>query len=572
MDEWLGHPIKALFLFCLTILAVTLTAKEPIRTWTSADGRTLQAQYIESSAGKVTIKMGSREYTLPLSRFSQADQDYVAGVANQPPPAYQPITKAEPRDARKFYREEDDWEGYLLGGAIVIDFTGDVQIKAPTPEGTEERYGPDWADPKKEQVLTAGYQLRTREGSHIRLLLTNGTLITLSPVSEAKILTYFQETIPPSNRTFKETTEELSPSMVKLDLSLGEMIVETKKLNKSSSLDITTPVAAAGIRGTAFRLRASESEQALEVLRGQVDCQQGKGQVTSVIGGQANTASKGRIEDPEGLSDDAGGAIEQTLSSLGEQVGGLTIAQLSEKHEAANPPLRIEIQEDGFEAELRRMIRRPRGKILQEDYDRVGYVKASDGLNANIKDLRFVENLRNLTTLVILAQPISDLRPLVNCQKLDDIYFFSLKNISNIQVLANLPNLTKLWMDHMSHLKRPEQTLAKLKDLKELRLIAGTKLKDWSFIKNLNKLEKLMASPDADFPTISQLKTLKRLIVMCDEVSGNQLPELDQFKDFQHLERLEIYFLNTKRNISDNDLNQLRAMLPNTEVVVAGGN
>jgi hypothetical protein len=69
-------------------LPLVITAKEPIRTWTSADGRTLQAQYIESSAGKVTIKMGSREYSLPLSRFSQADQDYVAGVANQPPPAY----------------------------------------------------------------------------------------------------------------------------------------------------------------------------------------------------------------------------------------------------------------------------------------------------------------------------------------------------------------------------------------------------------------------------------------------------------------------------------------------------
>jgi hypothetical protein len=389
-------------------------AGEPVRTWTSADGRTLQAQYIESSAGKVTIKMGSREYTLPLSRFSQADQDYVAGVANQPPPAYQPITKAEPRDARKFYREEDDWEGYLLGGAIVIDFTGDVQIKAPTPEGTEERYGPDWADPKKEQVLTAGYQLRTREGSHIRLLLTNGTLITLSPVSEAKILTYFQETIPPSNRTFKETTEELSPSMVKLDLSLGEMIVETKKLNKSSSLDITTPVAAAGIRGTAFRMRASESEQALEVLRGQVDCQQGKGRVTSVIGGQANTASKGRIEDPEGLSDDAGGAIEQTLSSLGEQVGGLTIAQLSEKHEAVNPPLKISIQADGFEAALRQKIRRPRGKILQEDYDRVGTIGAWDFSGANIKDIRFVQRLRKLTKITFINQPISDLSPLAS--------------------------------------------------------------------------------------------------------------------------------------------------------------
>ena len=58
---------------------------------------------------------------------------------------------------------------------------------------------------------------------------------------------------------------------------------------------------------------------------------------------------------------------------------------------------------------------------------------------------------------------------------------------------------------------------------------------------------------------------------MCEEVSGNQLPGLDQFKDFQHLEKLEIQFYNTKRNISDNDLNQLRAMLPNTEVEVTGG-
>ena len=83
----MGHPINVLFLFCLTILAVTLTAKEPIRTWTSTDGRTLQAEYIRSSAGKVTIKMGSREYTQPLSRFSPADQQYVAGLANKPAPA-----------------------------------------------------------------------------------------------------------------------------------------------------------------------------------------------------------------------------------------------------------------------------------------------------------------------------------------------------------------------------------------------------------------------------------------------------------------------------------------------------
>ena len=102
----------------------------------------------------------------------------MAGLSKQANPVYVPVTKAEPRDARKFYLEEKDWEGYLLGGAIVVDFSGDIQIKAPTPEGTEERYGPDWKEPKKEQVLTAGYGLRTRANSNIRLLLTNGTLIT----------------------------------------------------------------------------------------------------------------------------------------------------------------------------------------------------------------------------------------------------------------------------------------------------------------------------------------------------------------------------------------------------------
>jgi len=154
------NPIKALFLFCLTILTVTLTAKEPLRTWTSTDGRTLQAEYISSAAGKVTIKMGSREYTLPLSHFSPADQQYVAELASNPAPA---ITKAESRDARTYAKEEKDWEGYLKGGAIVVDFSGDVQVKAPAPRDlVEKQYAATWEDPKNEQILTAGYALRTR--------------------------------------------------------------------------------------------------------------------------------------------------------------------------------------------------------------------------------------------------------------------------------------------------------------------------------------------------------------------------------------------------------------------------
>ena len=125
------------YAYLVFLITFPLFAGEPVRTWTSSDGRTLKAQFVESADGKVTIKMGSRQFTLPLNRFSKADQAHVAELSIQAKHVYVPVTKAEPRDSRKFYLEEKDWEGYLLGGAIVVDFSGDVQIKAPTPEGTE---------------------------------------------------------------------------------------------------------------------------------------------------------------------------------------------------------------------------------------------------------------------------------------------------------------------------------------------------------------------------------------------------------------------------------------------------
>ena len=55
---------------------------------------------------------------------------------------------------------------------------------------------------------------------------------------------------------------------------------------------------------------------------------------------------------------------------------GRAVSELSQAHNSANPPMHIEIGADGFEAALRAKIRRPRGEILQEDYDRVGSIGA----------------------------------------------------------------------------------------------------------------------------------------------------------------------------------------------------
>ncbi|MEK9773820.1 MAG: FecR family protein [Opitutae bacterium] len=457
-----------------------------------------------------------------------------------------------------------------MGGAIVVDFSGDIQIKAPTTEGTEERYGPDWEEPQKEQILTAGYGLRTRANSNIRLLLTNGTLITLSPESQAKILTYFQEPITASDRTFEQTTAEISPSMVKLELSMGEMIVETKKLNKSSSFDIHSPVAVAGIRGTAFRLRADDNGQALDVIRGQVDCQQGRGRVTSVIGGQANTATKGRISDPEDIAADAGSQIEKVCASLGKEVGGRTVSELSQAHNSANPPMDIEIGPEGFEAALRAKIRRPRGEILQQDYDRVGSINSINWITgANIKDIRFVQKLRNLKQVTFVAQPISDLSPLSTCTQLWLVDLDNLRKVTSIKPLEGMTNLESLRLTgDMAALRKPELTLSKLLSLKTLR-VSVIGLNYSNFISDLNQLNKLTVSPTADFAAIAKQKNIKSLEVVFSPETIDRMPKLEIFSNFSHLERLKFRFHQCEKTFTEGEINQLKNFLPNVEVIVS---
>ena len=65
------------FLILLFAFSFSLFAKEPIRTWTSADGRTLEARFLEMVGSEVRIENTSgRKFTVPLTGFSSADQEY----------------------------------------------------------------------------------------------------------------------------------------------------------------------------------------------------------------------------------------------------------------------------------------------------------------------------------------------------------------------------------------------------------------------------------------------------------------------------------------------------------------
>jgi len=302
-----------------------------------------------------------------------------------------------------------------------------------------------------------------------------------------------------------------------------------------------------------------------------VDCQQGKGRVTSVIGGQANTASRGRISDPEDIAADAGQQIEQACASLSKEVGGRTVAQLSQAHEKANPPLEINIQADGFEAALRQKIRRPRGEILKEDYERVGSINASsrNGNTANLKDLRFVQKLTELKRIAIDAQSISDLKPLAGCVKLDAILLDDTRQLSTIRNLEVLGNIKMLRLAGLDSVKAPESTLRKLSGLNRLMLIGRLPIESWDFVTDLTQLTTLTVHPVADFPTIANLKSLKNLEVYME--NSKKIPDVTVFKDFQHLDKLWINFYRSPLTLTADDLNKLKVMLPGVEIKVTGG-
>ena len=121
--------MKSLTQTFLLLLAVTLTAKEPIRTWTSADGRTLEARYLEMVGSKVRIANASgRKFTVPLTGFSSADQEYVKK-------AY----------GRSLFAEPQPFDDEGRGGVIVASAKGKVEVLV----AKTDRY----TDPKPRDVI-----------------------------------------------------------------------------------------------------------------------------------------------------------------------------------------------------------------------------------------------------------------------------------------------------------------------------------------------------------------------------------------------------------------------------------
>jgi hypothetical protein len=108
----------------------------------------------------------------------------------------------------------------------------------------------------KEDFKTGeGYTVTTAKNASVVLVFTNGSTLNLGPDTVLNIQEFVQEDWNTETK-IAELTEEPSNSTTKLFLAKGELVGNVKKLHgeRGSSFTVTTPVGAAGIRGTLFRI------------------------------------------------------------------------------------------------------------------------------------------------------------------------------------------------------------------------------------------------------------------------------------------------------------------------------
>jgi hypothetical protein len=129
------------------------------------------------------------------------------------------------------------------------------RIKAAKVEGsvTKVRADGSTAPLKEGEMLVETDSILTGKGGSVVLVFANASSVKLGSETRMAIEEFRMD---PLADDLKPAEQKAEPSVSKttLNLAYGEMVGDVKKLNTSSSYSIKTPVGAAGIRGTIFRI------------------------------------------------------------------------------------------------------------------------------------------------------------------------------------------------------------------------------------------------------------------------------------------------------------------------------
>jgi hypothetical protein len=251
----------------------------------------------------------------------------------------------------------------MKNGIIVLTaFEGDVKISSSSSDQNQA--------PSKGAILKQGQVVVTGANSKASLAFENGIVMEVAPSSKFLIQEFQQAPWDVAPEKLAEMKSEPSKSKTTGFLEYGDIITGVKKLKPGSSLEVTTPLGTAGIRGTDFKTSAvrnsdgSAKRFTVGVASGEVGVRSaGSSESVPVPAGTASTVSmtqsqsgqSGAISQPatSQLSAEAGSGILSSVSSQrssGQTVFAQAVVAAAQNRESASSSLSPEQQKTLEEA------------------------------------------------------------------------------------------------------------------------------------------------------------------------------------------------------------------------------
>jgi formylglycine-generating enzyme required for sulfatase activity len=124
--------------------------------------------------------------------------------------------------------------------------------------------------------------------------------------------------------------KEPSQSRTALGLDFGELIVDVKKLNKSSSFLVHSPLGVAGIRGTQFRFSSKKNGTTLSVTEGLVEYLDPKRKIFKVGKENSVTTQADKSSKPGKLNENEKSRIKSVISKASQSSASYDLKKLSD--------------------------------------------------------------------------------------------------------------------------------------------------------------------------------------------------------------------------------------------------
>jgi len=251
----------------------------------------------------------------------------------------------------------------MKNGIIVLTaFEGDVKISSSSNDETQA--------PSKGAILKQGQIIVTGPKAKASLAFENGIVMEVAPSTKFLIQEFQQAPWDVAPEKLAEMKSEPSKSKTTGYLEYGDIITGVKKLKPGSSLEVSTPLGTAGIRGTDFKTSAVKNSDGtpkaftVGVASGEVGVRSAGGSDNvPVAAGTSSTVTVtpsqsgqgGTIQAPatSQLSAEAGGSILSSVSSQrssGQAVFAQAVVSAAQSRESASSSLTPEQQKTLEEA------------------------------------------------------------------------------------------------------------------------------------------------------------------------------------------------------------------------------